>query len=164
MPRRPKTPSPLRTRAVPPPDGWQPQFEPSLLYATLAYPREDPNDMTARQSLVAFCWEVIGFNGGERAFGNRLPPAWEWPEIDQRKFLRAAYRRIDKALAAAHLAMPVLLGRDTLGERGVAGWEARIEQAINAEALQREASQKAGYAVPPVRLPAGSDKGEQSGF
>lgn len=117
--------------------------------------------MTARQSLVAFCWEVIGFNGGKRAFGNRLPPAWEWPEIDQRKFLRAAYRRIDKALVAAHLAMPVLLGRDTLGERGVAGREARIEQAINAEALQREASQKAGYAVPPVRLPVGSDKGSK---
>lgn len=136
------------------------EFEPALLFATIGAPPTEVGREVWERTLVAFCWEVVALRDGLEAFQGQLPPLLDHDDDHRRSLRGKALRRLDRALAAAHVALPQMLGRDTLDSRGPGGRVNRIEQTIALEARRRQLTHASGQAMGPARMPADPPDGQ----
>jgi len=160
VPASPPSPDAPPLFVIDRPDWLHLAFEPALLFATIGAPPTEVGRELWERTLVAFSWEVVALKGGLEAFQGPLPPLLEQDDDHRRSLRGKALGRMDRALAAAHVAMPHLLDRDTLDSRGPGGRVNRIEQTIAAEARRRRLTYAAGHAMGPARMPADPPDGQ----
>lgn len=136
------------------------EFDAALLLATIGAPPTEVGQKMWERTLVAFAWEVVALKGGAASLQSPPPRALEQDDDHRRSLRGKALRRVDRALAAAHLAMPTLLGRDPWASGIPSGRLDHIAQIIATETDRRRLSLQAGHTMGPARMPADGAGGE----